>query len=644
MRALSLIDNYMPVGDASVCILCMVLLFVLYVTYGAKDYGKRFFNISILMISCASVCNLFFYFILKDKLVFEDSTVRVILLYGFKYMYQTIIMIVNVLLLDYIMHLITNNTKTISKFRLTSLGILIFFTVLNTTSWYTGLGLYYDANTNLWYKNYIYSPYNLSYICFIGVLITMLLMQRKNVIRQVRITLIFSEFFCILIACITIITQQDSYTTLTTLIPFIVLLIMLQATPYDINTGALSVVNFNNTIVDAYTENHKLHYITIEIITDKHDFKLNNEQGKFFYNFWENRFYKPTLFKLKETLFVLTLNDSLTPAIKKNILFMIEQTIIPFLKANSLSYKIVGMLDIDYLKKSSDFDVIYDYISSTMDCNTYKIIDNENRSEYADITYILDELQDINEKQDLNDPRVLVYCQPVLNVVSKGYDTAEALMRLTLDKTDFVTPNKFITLAEKYDLIHSLSLIIFNKTCKFLHDALKEGFNIDRISVNFSVMEFRLDNFCDEIIAIIEKNDIPFNKIAIEITESNNDEDYAFVQSKIYRLQKLGIKFYLDDFGTGYSNFDRLLGLNLDVVKFDRSLLLYSDKDERADFVLKHFSEAFESLEYKILFEGVETEEQENLCINSHADYLQGFKFSKPIPIDEFTKYLSKAM
>lgn len=86
----------------------------------------------------------------------------------------------------------------------------------------------------------------------------------------------------------------------------------------------------------------------------------------------------------------------------------------------------------------------------------------------------------------------------------------------------------------------------------------------------------------------------------------------------------------------------RDISLKLDVVKFDRSLLLMADQDANSRFMLDYFSTAFERLGYKVLYEGVETDAQEELCIISHADYLQGYKFSKPIPIEELPRFLTR--
>ena len=125
---------------------------------------------------------------------------------------------------------------------------------------------------------------------------------------------------------------------------------------------------------------------------------------------------------------------------------------------------------------------------------------------------------------------------------------------------------------------------------------------------------------------------------------SKADQDSLHVEradEAVYIGDGTAKETYLDDFGTGYSNFDRILSLKLDVVKFDRSLLLMANKDENSQFILNYFSTAFKKLGYKVLYEGVETDEQETICVNSHADYLQGFKFSKPIPIEELKNFLS---
>ena len=84
---------------------------------------------------------------------------------------------------------------------------------------------------------------------------------------------------------------------------------------------------------------------------------------------------------------------------------------------------------------------------------------------------------------------------------------------------------------------------------------------------------------------------------------------------------------------------DECIDLCSDIIEEEYDVL--ANKDENSQFILNYFSTAFEKLGYKVLYEGVETDEQETICVNSHADYLQGFKFSKPIPIEELKNFLS---
>jgi EAL domain-containing protein (putative c-di-GMP-specific phosphodiesterase class I) len=270
------------------------------------------------------------------------------------------------------------------------------------------------------------------------------------------------------------------------------------------------------------------------------------------------------------------------------------------------------------------------------------IVDESDIKGFYNSDYIVTELRDIAAKRDFDDPRVLVYCQPVYNLNTRSYDTAEALMRLRLDKTGMVFPDVFIPLAEQHDCIHTMSLIILNKTCKAVKELLEEGYDVQRVSVNFSVIDLRYDSFCSDVKEIIGANGIPFSKIAVEITESRSDSDFNVMKQRVIELRELGIKFYLDDFGTGYSNFERIMEIPFDIIKFDRSLLIESGRSETGEFMVGTFAGMFRKLNYSVLFEGVEDEHDEQHCINMQASYLQGYKYSKPIPISDLRFFLGK--
>ena len=213
-------------------------------------------------------------------------------------------------------------------------------------------------------------------------------------------------------------------------------------------------------------------------------------------------------------------------------------------------------------------------------------------------------------------------------------------MRLTLPETGIVSPLEFIPIAEKYGYIHVLTKIILNKVCQSLSqlDTSVSGFK--RVSINVSMLELKDEGFCDDINAILAANGISGDKIAIELTESQSEEDFLIMKERIEKLHEEGIQFYLDDFGTGYSNMERILELPFDIIKFDRSMVIASGQDRRSERIVETLAKMFDKFDYRILYEGIESNDDESRCLSMSATYLQGFKYSKPIPIEQLNDFL----
>ena len=309
-----------------------------------------------------------------------------------------------------------------------------------------------------------------------------------------------------------------------------------------------------------------------------------------------------------------------------------------------MEYKIILMQSGQGLVTGNDYLSMAEFAEARMSANSVYRCEKQDVDAFSKASYILKELQDIHVKQDMSDARVLVYCQPVLNTKTNTFTSAEALMRLDLPECGLVFPDLFIPLAERHGYIHTLSRIILNKTCKQVKRLEKEGYQLERVSVNFSIIELKDKDFCEDITRIIRENDLPYGKIAIELTESRSEKDFENVKNVMQNLQGLGVKFYLDDFGTGYSNFERIIGLPIDIIKFDRSLTILAGKNAESRFLVGSFSDIFKKSNYQILFEGVENERDENQCKEMNALYLQGYKYSKPIPMEHLTEFLKKVV
>ena len=142
--------------------------------------------------------------------------------------------------------------------------------------------------------------------------------------------------------------------------------------------------------------------------------------------------------------------------------------------------------------------------------------------------------------------------------------------------------------------------------------------------------------------SISENSGVPFEMIAIEITESQSERDFMVMKKCVEELRDTGIKFYLDDFGTGYSNFERIMEVPFDIIKFDRSLTAASGIDVKSETMVQYLARLFTDVSYSVLYEGVETPDDEQRCINMCARYLQGYKYSKPIPFEDLRNYFEK--
>ena len=370
----------------------------------------------------------------------------------------------------------------------------------------------------------------------------------------------------------------------------------------------------------------------------KYPVEIQNTIRKFYNDYFKGS----VLFQISSGRMILVFELSKNPAYENSINHMLSHFALEYSK-HKHDFKICITKSVSEISEINDYVGLIKYIESGMKENDVHYIDEKDVEEYFEHKYILTELDDIFQKKDLNDPRVEVFCQPVLNIITGKYDTAEALMRLKLNKIGMVYPDRFIPVAEEYGYIHTLSRIILNKTCLHIKSLLDCTYIVKRISVNFATSEVRDDNFCKDINDIIESSGIPYEKIAIEITESQNENDFRIMKDKINELRSHGIKFYLDDFGTGYSNFERIMELPFDIIKFDRSMVLASGVDVKSQKMVYYLAKMFSDMNYSVLYEGVETIEDEEKCKQMCANYLQGYKYSKPIPMEQLTEYFEKA-
>ena len=271
----------------------------------------------------------------------------------------------------------------------------------------------------------------------------------------------------------------------------------------------------------------------------------------------------------------------------------------------------------------------------------YYIPDKNDYINFASAYEIQSLLEEIQDQNNLEDPRILCYAQPIYDISSNTFKTAEALMRLSLGE-ETIQPSVFIPIAERSGCIHVLTVIMLNKVCKSIQYLINNGYKFDAITVNCSALEFSDEHLYRDLTSVIDSYSIPKTKIRIEITESAIFDNYETVLHNMNDLQESGIAFYLDDFGTGYSNMERISSCSFHTIKFDKSVMNRAMVDPALDNLINSYMDMMGEKGISTLVEGVETDDQVEFSKRHGFDYIQGFKYAKPEPIENLSKFFSK--
>lgn len=233
------------------------------------------------------------------------------------------------------------------------------------------------------------------------------------------------------------------------------------------------------------------------------------------------------------------------------------------------------------------------------------------------------------------------YYQPKVNVETGRIVGAEALCRWIRDGK-MIRPDEFIPILERSTDIFRLDFYMLDLVCQNIKKWLKEEKNAVRISINFSRKHLTDPKLLDKIVEIVNRYDIPYEYIEIELTETTTEGDYQKLKKLVEGLNEIGIHTSIDDFGIGYSSLNLISELPWNVMKIDRSLLPTSSTDEKdlSKVLYKHITAMAYDMGLECLTEGVETVEQVRILRDNSCEYAQGFYYDKPLPLDEFEKRL----
>jgi EAL domain-containing protein (putative c-di-GMP-specific phosphodiesterase class I) len=234
-----------------------------------------------------------------------------------------------------------------------------------------------------------------------------------------------------------------------------------------------------------------------------------------------------------------------------------------------------------------------------------------------------------------------VYYQPQVDAGSGRLTGAEALVRWRHPELGLVSPGDFIPLAEDTGLIVDIGAWVLNEACIRAKAWSDRGLPLPRVAVNLSPLQFRHQDLVTTVCAALLDSGLDPSLLELEITESAVMHDVDKAADILRYFREMGVRVAIDDFGTGYSSLSLLKKFPITLLKIDRSFIDGTDRDgEDNRAIVTAIIAMGHQLGIKVLAEGVESEAQREFLRASGCDELQGYLFSRPLPLAQFEAFL----
>ncbi len=229
-------------------------------------------------------------------------------------------------------------------------------------------------------------------------------------------------------------------------------------------------------------------------------------------------------------------------------------------------------------------------------------------------------------KEALEEDRILPFYQPIVDTASGEIHKYEALVRLIEPDGSVVSPFFFLDIAKKAKLYTRITKRVIRHSFEMFHDRPDLEF-----SVNISVEDILDEEIAAYILEKIEAFPQP-RRIILEITETEEIQDYDPVNRFIGKAKAHGVRIAIDDFGSGYSNFEHIIGLHADFIKIDGSLVKHIDQSEESRIITEAIIAFSHKLGARTIAEFVHSEAVKRSVIEMGADYMQGYLLGEPSP------------
>lgn len=292
--------------------------------------------------------------------------------------------------------------------------------------------------------------------------------------------------------------------------------------------------------------------------------------------------------------------------------------------------------DAETLIKNADAAL---YIVKSQGRNNYQFYHSEINSGSSELLILENSLHYALERQELE-----IHYQPQVNITTGKITKIEALLRWRHRELGLISPDKFIPIAEETGLILSIGEWVLKTACaqtKFWQEHL--CLPSLSVAVNLSARQFQQHNLVNIVSQILAETKLNHQCLELEITESVAMQNMEFTRKILSELYNLGVSISIDDFGTGYCSLSYLKNFPIHCLKIDKSFVRDLSHDNHDAAIATAIIRLAHGLKLAVVAEGVETEAQRNLLQILDCQLMQGYLFSRPLSVEDTTKFLRKS-
>jgi diguanylate cyclase (GGDEF)-like protein len=290
--------------------------------------------------------------------------------------------------------------------------------------------------------------------------------------------------------------------------------------------------------------------------------------------------------------------------------------------------------DFDTLLKHADMAM---YRAKDTGRNVFRFYDAEMTGNVVDTLRLLSGIRAALTKGEFR-----LHYQPQFELATGRIVGAEALIRWWHPELGYIPPNRFIPVAERSGLINDVGLWVLREACAQARRWQEAGLTDLIVAVNLSSVQFRRDDFEQEVVQALAAAQIAPDRIELELTESLLIADSQPLSALLGRFRAMGLHLTIDDFGTGYSNLGYLKRFNVERLKIDQSFIRRLLRDASDESIVRAVIEMSHSLKIDVIAEGIEDAETLQRLVELGCDFGQGFFWAPALPADEFAEFVSE--